>query len=602
MSESEHPPQKKWGENRYNEKVFRKEAQSLLSRIYRCANLEQARVELMSYVNISRFFNVGNKEIVEQGQFYRVRECAEILRNLFGPYSETRTGFSVAQAMFDLSRDIPRTDLSPAFYAEMIHLICGVEGRAAVRLNDARLDPNMHGRARAVKRSENLDNLAFDMDRKLARFKHGLTKNIQAKRRKNRDRILGVLGGTIEQWNDWHWQVEHVIKDAERLASLMDLSPETLAAVEKAVRSRIPFGVTPFYLSLMDDQGKHDRALRAQVLPPLHYVEQMTAASGNRNCNFDFMGEGDTSPVNLVTRRYPNIVILKPFNSCPQICVYCQRNWEIDQAMAPDAMASDKAIRKAIQWIADHPAIKEVLITGGDPMVIEDEKLEWILDQIARTKNIERIRIGTRTLVTVPMRITENTAAMLAKFRVPGQREICVVTHVQHPYEINPDMVAAVERLRMRGMSVFNQFVYTFFTSRRFEAVMLRKMMRLIGITPYYTFNAKGKKETQDYRVPLSRLLQEQKEESRLVPGMGRTDKAVYNVPRLGKSTVRVLKADLLTIKPDGSRVYEWHSWEKNITIQEQYLGEDVPILEYLQRLHLYGENPADYRSIWYYF
>lgn len=79
------------------------------------------------------------------------------------------------------------------------------------------------------------------------------------------------------------------------------------------------------------------------------------------------MHEADTSPVNLITRRYPAIAILKPFNTCPQICVYCQRNWEIDRAMAPGAMASKADLEKALNWISEHPAIKEVLITGGDP-------------------------------------------------------------------------------------------------------------------------------------------------------------------------------------------------------------------------------------------
>jgi lysine 2,3-aminomutase len=124
-----------------------------------------------------------------------------------------------------------------------------------------------------------------------------------------------------------------------------------------------------------------------------------------------------------------------------------------------------------------------------------------------------------------------------------------------------------------------------------------------VGIDPYYTFLPKGKSETADYRVPLSRLLQEQTEEARLMPGLARTDEAVYNVPRLGKNYIRATHfRDLLSIRPDGVRVYEFHPWEKNIFEQESYVGEVTPILNYLHRLEQIGENPADYESIWYYF
>jgi lysine 2,3-aminomutase len=305
----------------------------------------------------------------------------------------------------------------------------------------------------------------------------------------------------------------------------------------------------------------------------------------------------------LITRRYPQICILKPYNTCPQICVYCQRNWEIDEAMAPDALAPWEKIQEALGWIAAHPAIREVLITGGDPLTLGDVVLKKILDAVASNPRVDVIRIGSRTPVTVPMRITDDLVALLGGYRRPGRRELCLVTHVEHPYEITPEMVAAVDRLKRQGINVFNQQVYTFFTSRRFETARLRMLLRRIGIDPYYTFVAKGKEETNDYRVPIARMLQEQKEEARLLPGLRRTDEVVYNVPRLGKTHARAYQhRDLIGILPDGSRIYEFHPWEKNIIQRENYVGSDVPILGYLQRLAAIGEDPDDYMSIWYYF
>jgi lysine 2,3-aminomutase len=352
-----------------------------------------------------------------------------------------------------------------------------------------------------------------------------------------------------------------------------------------------------------DSTSGRDRALRAQVIPPSDYVEQMLTHRKDRSCAFDFMLEHDTSPVELITRRYPAIVILKPFNTCPQICVYCQRNWEIEEAMANDALASEKAIRKALEFIAERSAIKEVLVTGGDPLGLPDGKLISILKRVAEIPHVDFIRIGTRTPVTMPMRITSSLAKALGELREPGRREVAIVTHVEHPYEITPEMVLAVDRLRRNGISIYNQLVYTFFVSRRFEASKLRMVLRRIGIDPYYTFTPKGKSETRAYRVPLARILQEQKEETRLLPGTRRTDEPVYNVPGLGKNHLRAFQhRDLISVLPTGERVYDFHPWEKGIAPCDDYIGSDVSILEYLQKLQDIGEDPNDYASIWYYF
>jgi lysine 2,3-aminomutase len=127
-------------------------------------------------------------------------------------------------------------------------------------------------------------------------------------------------------------------------------------------------------------------------------------------------------------------------------------------------------------------------------------------------------------------------------------------------------------------------------------------LLRRCGIDPYYTFLPKGKDETRGYRVPIARLLQEQKEEARLLPGSRRTDEPVYNLPGLGKNYLRALQhRDLLSVLPDGSRLYEFHPWEKNVVRRDTYVGADVPILDYLQRLAAIGEDTRDYGSIWYY-
>lgn len=535
----------------------------------------------------------------------RIRDCGIILRGMLKPAAEQAAGFSILQVLWDLGHGVPRPELTPAFYADLLHLLSGVKGQGprgsldAIHLSAI----GASGRKAALIRTRQLDNLWNEVDRRMSAFPSGLGEQAIARRLKRREKILAALGGSLEEWHNWRWQIRHIVRDLAALEKLVRLNPSQRAAIKAAKENRLPFGITPYYLSLMDDEiGRRDAAIRAQVLPPMSYVQEIAAVDDN-SC-LDFMGEEDTSPCDLITRRYPAICILKPYNTCPQICVYCQRNWEIDDVMASGAFAGMERVEAAIAWLREHPAIHEVLITGGDPLVMGNETLAAILDRVAAIPTVERIRIGSRTPVTIPMRISEELTDLLGRYREPGRREVALMTHIQHPYELTPDTVAAIDCLRLRGIPVYNQLVYTYFVSKRFEAATLRRQLRLIGVDPYYTFNTKGKDETLAYRVPIARLLQEQQEESRLMPGLTRTDEAVFNVPRQGKNYLRDRGyRNLLTILPNGSRLYEFHSWERKVSQEATtYVAADVPILDYLQRLRKEGESVSEYETIWYYF
>ncbi|SYZ74045.1 conserved hypothetical protein [Candidatus Zixiibacteriota bacterium] len=572
------------------------------------SSVEDLRRQLTQLSHNAEFRVQDDFEYYTEGSIIRVRDCARTLFRLMTRRSDHLAKFSVVQAIWDISRDIPRPDLTPAFYAELQHVLLGLQGKGPEKSPaDVYLAPSdLQGREAAVERSGQLDVLSGEMQKRMDRFVSGLDESAIAIRKTRRDAIIKVFGVTEKEWYDWQWQVINIVKDPERMATLVGLSESEAQAITAARAEHLPFAVTPYYLSLMDEQPDlgSDRAVRAQVFPPLNYVAEMNRYAGEDLACLDFMKESDTSPVDLITRRYPAICIFKPFNTCPQICVYCQRNWEIEDAMEADAFASESDIEIAARWIEDHPAIHEVLITGGDPLALDDRQLEQILERLFYIQNIERIRIGSRVPITMPMRITENLADLLARYRIPGRRQVAVVTHAQHPYELTPDTALAVERLSTRGIPVYNQLVYTFYISRRFEAAQLRRTLALLGIEPYYTFNTKGKEETTDYRVPLARLLQEQKEEARLLPGLTRTDEAVYNVPGLGKNYLRARQhRDLISILPNGARLYEFHPWEKNISSRmSTYVGEDIPILDYLHRLDQVGEDVSEYETIWYYY
>ncbi|MCP4634809.1 MAG: KamA family radical SAM protein [candidate division Zixibacteria bacterium] len=591
---------------KYGPEMLKKVAEPFLSIIANTSGLSAARERLHRSISVYHFDSCTEAKAFSEDKLIRVRDSARALLFILKERSEKLADFSMAMALFDIARDIPRPDLGEGFYAEMVHLFLGIQGKGPELLYDkTSLYTELEGREGAIKRSEILDKLWTEgVLKHMSRYSHGLNKSVQQKRIDNRKRILKKMGGNQDDWNDWRWHFKNVIRTADKLVELVSLSESEYEAIKLAKEAKLPFAITPFYVSLMDNNlDGEDNQIRAQVIPTRHYVESMIKGKSGDAEPLDFMLERDTSPIDLITRRYPTIAILKPYNTCPQICVYCQRNWEIDDALSRGAMASKGKILEAIDWLREHPTIYEVLITGGDPLSLKNEVLSWILEKVSEIPHIKRIRIGTRTLVTMPMRFTSELIEMLNSFRMPTERQISVVTHVEHSYEVTAEMAEAVEKLRSNLINVYNQNVYTFYVSRRFEAALLRGILKRVGIEPYYTFNTKGKDETKDFRVPVARLLQEQKEEARLLPGLTRTDEAVYNVPGLGKNYLRAIQhRDILSVLPDGSRVYEFHPWEKNIRGQKTYVSTDVPILDYLKRLEAHGEDISDYETIWYYY
>ena len=536
------------------------------------------------------------------------RDAIRIFRNIVSARNESLAGFSLLQYINDLlhkenfeQMQIP----DPGFFAELDHLIRGITGKTGVYTDKIPSFVKYNGRKAAKMRSTDLSRMGKTAKKFIDRYPDGLDKDVIRKRKKNIARILKHFNATESDWENWKWHTHHIIRNANKLDSLIKITDEEYHAVKLARKYKIPFGITPYYLSLMDNDTSrnNDYAIRSQVIPGIDYITKLKKNKENKESSLDFMLEQDTSPIEGITRRYPMIAILKPIMTCPQICVYCQRNWEIEDVYSKKAVLSKEKLKNAIQWIAETPELKEILITGGDPFLISDTKLEDLLLKLSHIKHIERIRIGTRTPVTLPMRITDSLVKKISQFHKPGKREILIVTHFEHPYEISSGTMEAIQKFRRAGIGVNNQLVYTFYNSRKFEAVALRLKLRLIGVAPYYTFNTKGKEETDNFRVPIARLMQEQNEEARLLPGSVRTDEIVFNVPGLGKNYLRANQHhDVISILPNGRRVFEFHPWEKKLSLADTYIYTDVSIYDYLKRLKAIGENTANYNTIWYYY
>ncbi|MFN2292230.1 MAG: KamA family radical SAM protein [Anaerolineae bacterium] len=584
--------------------------------------MDDARRRLYAYLNrVETGLYEGNTGL-HPLEHATARQCLRVLKGILAPRSEARAGFSTLEHLWQLIRNYPSLPQKPSdgFFLEFVHLFRGIQGRSGIAQGwlgpilaeeDTEMSgfARLKGRAAGIARSNFLDKVGSRMWGRVGRHPSGLDPDLVARRERNKQQILDFLDATPYHWDNYAWQLGHLFKGEDALPRLEQLIPMTEAekeAIRLSVEYGIPFGITPYYLSLFDFESsnrEHDAQVRAQVIPPMHYVEEMIEHREDREHYFDFMGEHDTSPIDLVTRRYATIAILKGYDTCPQICVYCQRNWEITGPMEAGALPTTEKLDRTLDWFAEHPTLRDVLITGGDPLFVSDSRIEYMMERLAAMDHIVNIRWGSRAPVTMPMRITEKLAEILGRYIEPGRRNVGLVTHIESASEVTPELAEAVHRLRCQGLYIYNQQVMTLHTSRRFQTVANRVAMKKAGIDPYYTFYPKGKEETSDYTTPLARILQERKEEARLLPGSFRTDEPVFNVPRLGKNHVRAAQdRELIAIRPDGRRIYLWHPWEKGITPTKPWLYLDNSISEYLRDLERLGEDPEDYRSIWYYY
>jgi len=585
-------------------------------------DLEKARQSLFKFSKDLEWKYREGEEELHKLDYATALEAIKVFSNFISPRNEKIAGFSTLNYLWSLTKDNQEIteEISEGFLEEFIHLFKAIKGKADT--SSGWLSPllekdgiknvnfaKVKGREAGRTRSNYLDKLYEKVHAFINRYPFGLDPKLVREREENRQKILDYFRATLDNWNDYKWHLKHIFQDKEDIEDLKKLIPlteEDVEAIEIAIENKIPLGITPYYLSLFDfsrSDRKYDYQVRSQVIPPMHYVKLMIEHRKEKSYYFDFMGEHDTSPEELITRRYPMISILKAYDTCPQICVYCQRNWEITGPMKAEGMPSKESIDRALQWFGQHPAMTDVLVTGGDPFALNDERIKYIMDKLCQKEYVINIRWGSRVLVTLPQRITDKLVDLLAGYIKPGKRNVCVVTHIESASEITPELAEAVTKLRNRGIYVYNQQVFTLETSRRFQTVSNRINMKKAGVDPYYTFYPKGKEEHKDYLIPVARLWQERKEEARLIPGIFRTDEPVFNVPRLGKNHVRAGQdRELIGISKEGRRIYLWHPWEKGIAPVEPYVYKDISIYKYLQELKTRGENIEEYKSIWYYY
>ncbi|MGE5571585.1 MAG: lysine 2,3-aminomutase [Bacteroidota bacterium] len=245
------------------------------------------------------------------------------------------------------------------------------------------------------------------------------------------------------EWNDWHWQIRNRVTDVETLKRAVDLTPEEEEGARRCLE-RFRMAITPYYVSLMSPDDPHC-PVRRQGVPTALELQTMPYDM------VDPLHEDVDSPVPYLTHRYPDRVLLLVTTSCSMYCRHCTRR---RLAGHEDAAVTRRDIDLAVEYIRRTPEVRDVLVSGGDPLVLADGAIEYILRALRAIDHVEVIRIGTRTPVVLPQRITPELCDMLKKYH-----PLWVNTHFNHPKEVTPESRKACEMLADAGIPLGNQSV-----------------------------------------------------------------------------------------------------------------------------------------------
>ncbi len=293
-----------------------------------------------------------------------------------------------------------------------------------------------------------------------------------------------------EEWNDWKWQVKNRIETLGQLKGLIKLTAEEEEGIKKSLVS-LRMAITPYYLSLIDPAIPNG-PIRKQAIPTGAETHMSTADL------LDPLHEDEDAPVPGLTHRYPDRVLFLITDMCAMYCRHCTRRRFAGQN---DCESTSDRIQKAIDYIARTPEVRDVLLSGGDALMVSDARLESIIQRLRAIPHVEIIRIGTRTPVVCPQRITDDLVDMLRKYH-----PIWLNTHFNHPNEVTPEAAAACAKLADAGIPLGNQSVLLRGVNDCVH-VMKKLMHELVKIRvrPYYIYQCDLSMGLEHFRTPVSK-------------------------------------------------------------------------------------------------
>ena len=295
---------------------------------------------------------------------------------------------------------------------------------------------------------------------------------------------------TDEQWNDWKWQVKNRIETYEELSKYFTFSDEEAEGIKKAL-AKFRMAITPYYLSLIDPNDPYD-PIRRQCIPA---GAECNIAPADLN---DPLHEDEDSPAPGLTHRYPDRVLFLITDMCSMYCRHCTRRRFAGQK---DDESPQDRIEKCLEYIERTPEVRDVLLSGGDALMVSDKKLEYIISRLRAIPHVEIVRIGSRTPVVCPQRITDDLCNMLKKYH-----PIWLNTHFNHPNEMTPEAQAAVAKLADAGIPLGNQTVLLRGVNDCVH-VMKKLMHELVKnrVRPYYIYQCDLSMGLEHFRTPVSK-------------------------------------------------------------------------------------------------
>ncbi len=290
----------------------------------------------------------------------------------------------------------------------------------------------------------------------------------------------------LKYWNDWKWQLKNAVRTVGNLSEFLNLQSDEIERISK-VQTLYPFVISPYYLSLINPKDNND-PVRKQVVPDIKEIEIVS-----KNSDADPLAEKEKMPVEGLIHRYPDRVVILVTNNCAVNCRHCnrKRNWRENETALN--------IKESINYLKSNSEIREVILSGGDPLLLKTEKLKNLLDEIYSVDHIKVVRIGSRVPVTLPMRITDELCEMLKRFP-----SIWLNTQFNHPNEITFESETACRKIQYAGIPVSNQSVLLKGINNTSEIMkILCQRLQEIKVRPYYLFQCDRVSGTEHFWTPV---------------------------------------------------------------------------------------------------
>ncbi|WP_292370692.1 lysine 2,3-aminomutase [Methanoregula sp. UBA64] len=300
-------------------------------------------------------------------------------------------------------------------------------------------------------------------------------------------------GDFPDYWKDWRWQVRHAVRDPDTVSRLLGITflPEEQEQIKQTIE-KFPLCITPYYLSLIDTGDyKNDPIFRQAFPSPAELIVENYELS-------DPLSEEKDSPCPCITHRYPDRVLFLVSNTCAMYCRHCTRKRKVGDK---DSIPDRDEILAGIRYIKNTPQIRDVLLSGGDPFMLSDEYLDWILSELRAIPHVEVIRIGTRVPVVLPYRVTDNLVEVLKK-----HHPVWVNTQFNHPKEMTDSARAALAKLADAGIPLGNQSVLLAGINDcpRIMKALVHELVKN-RVRPYYLYQCDLSEGISHFRTPVSK-------------------------------------------------------------------------------------------------